>query len=76
MMAIQQTEDLRIHAIGEVATPKSVHEELPISANAAELVEQTRTAIHRIIAGEDNRLLVVVGPCSIHDPQAAKEYAA
>jgi 3-deoxy-7-phosphoheptulonate synthase len=72
---MQQTDDLRIKAIHEVDAPAVVHERHPITPAAAQTVFDTRAAIHRILAREDDRLLVVVGPCSVHDPQAALEYA-
>ncbi len=71
-----KTEDLRIRSISDVIPPARVHEEMPISDHAAELVHDTRQAIHRVLHGEDDRLLVVMGPCSIHDPKAALEYAS
>ena len=70
-----ETEDLRIRSIRDVITPAALHAELPISERGAQTVHRTREAIHRILYGEDDRLLVVVGPCSIHDPDAAREYA-
>jgi len=70
-----QTDDLRIRDIKQVAPPKALHEEFPISDPAAETVYSARREIQRILHGEDDRLLVVVGPCSVHDPQAACEYA-
>ena len=70
-----RTDDLRIKGIDEVVAPEQVHADYPISEAATETVYQTRQAIHHILHGEDDRLLVIVGPCSIHDPQAAKEYA-
>jgi 3-deoxy-7-phosphoheptulonate synthase len=69
------TDDLRICATKEVIAPVQVHDELPINEVAAQTTLQARAEIHRILTGEDDRLLVVVGPCSIHDPKAAKEYA-
>ena len=70
-----KTEDLRILDIKEVVTPAEVHVELPITEAAAEIIYQTRQAVHGILEGDDDRLLVIVGPCSIHDPKAAREYA-
>lgn len=70
------TEDLRIREIREVSTPLQVHEELPITEKAAATVNRVRAEIHAILNREDDRVLVIVGPCSIHDTQAAKEYAA
>ncbi len=70
-----QTENLRIREIKEVIPPVQVHEELPISDAAARTVFEARQAIHAVLNGDDDRLLVVIGPCSIHDPDAAREYA-
>ncbi len=70
-----KTEDLRIRSISDVIPPAQVHDEMPISKAAAKLVHDTRQDIHRVLHGEDDRLLVVMGPCSIHDPKAALEYA-
>jgi 3-deoxy-7-phosphoheptulonate synthase len=72
---MQQTDDLRIKAIHEVDPPVLVHERHPITPEAAQTVYDTREAIHRILTRQDDRLLVVVGPCSVHDPKAALEYA-
>ncbi|BCX89383.1 3-deoxy-7-phosphoheptulonate synthase [Methylomarinovum tepidoasis] len=71
-----QTENLRIREIKEVIPPVQVHEELPITETAARTVFEARRAIHDILSGDDDRLLVVIGPCSIHDPDAAREYAS
>jgi 3-deoxy-7-phosphoheptulonate synthase len=70
-----QTDDLRITAIKELASPQKVLADLPITENAAKTVYETRQAIYRILRDEDDRLLVVIGPCSIHDPEAAMDYA-
>jgi len=70
-----RTDDLRIREIKEVLTPEAVLGEFPIAEGAAETVYQTRQAIHRILHGADDRLLVIMGPCSIHDVKAAHEYA-
>ena len=69
------TDDLRISGTKEVISPDQVHEEIPISKIAANTILQARKAIHDILYGDNDRLLVIVGPCSIHDPQAAIEYA-
>ncbi len=71
-----QTDDLRIRAITQVSPPADLHEKFPVSERASNTVFETRRAIQRILHGEDDRLLVVVGPCSVHDTQAAREYAA
>lgn len=70
-----KNDDLRIKNIEQLLPPIALLERFPASDVAAETVEKTRQAIHRIIHGADDRLLVVVGPCSIHDPKAALEYA-
>jgi len=69
------TDDLRICGIKEVIAPVQVHDELPINDAAAETTMAARADIHKLLTGQDDRLLVVVGPCSIHDPLAAIEYA-
>jgi len=71
-----QTDDLRIREIKELAPPGHVLREYPINEAAAQTVFETRTAIHRILHGADDRVVVIMGPCSIHDVKAAKEYAA
>src|ERR1700757_2385088 len=70
-----QTDDLRIKEIKELLPPEHVLREFPIVEKAAQNVFETRQAIHRILHGADERLLVIMGPCSIHDVKAAKEYA-
>jgi len=69
------TDDLRIRQIKEVIPPRIAHEECPITKAAALVTLQARREIHNILTGKDDRLLVVIGPCSIHDPIAAMEYA-
>jgi len=69
------TDDIRIAEIKELASPAQIIEQLPITEPVSELVHDTRQVIHRILAGEDDRLLVIAGPCSIHDVDAALEYA-
>lgn len=70
-----RTDDLRIREIKEVFPPQILHDELPIKEEAAKTVFEARQAIHNVLSGQDQRLLVIVGPCSIHDPEAAMEYA-
>jgi len=70
-----QIDNLRISQTHPLISPAVLEEELPSSRETAELVETSRETIRAILRGEDERLLVVVGPCSIHDPAAAKEYA-
>lgn len=69
-----QTDDVRIKEIKELLPPVALLERFPSTDEASKTVFQGREAIHRILAGEDDRLLVVIGPCSIHDPKAAIEY--
>lgn len=69
------TDDLRIRATKELAPPAHLIREFPCSEKAATVVHDARQAIHRILHGMDDRLVVVVGPCSIHDVRAAMEYA-
>lgn len=69
------TANLRIRALKELVTPDQLVAELPVSAKAEQTVSAARQAIHRILHGQDDRLLVIIGPCSIHDPKAAMEYA-
>ncbi len=70
-----RTDDLRIRETKELISPAQVHEQHPITDRAAAVVYTTRQAIHEILQGHDDRLLVVVGPCSIHDVAAARDYA-
>lgn len=75
-MTQYQTDDLRIKNITEVQAPRELHEKHPLTEKAAQTVYDTRQQIHNILVGRDDRLLVVIGPCSIHDPAAARDYAA
>jgi 3-deoxy-7-phosphoheptulonate synthase len=71
-----QTDDQRIKDITVLPPPEHLIRFFPIRGTRVEaLISQTRRAIHDIMAGKDDRLLVVIGPCSIHDPAAALEYA-
>lgn len=72
---LYSTDDLRITGIQEVIPPAQLHQELPITDHASETVFNSRTATQNILRGEDDRLVVIIGPCSIHDPKAAREYA-
>ena len=74
MPSVYKTDDLRIGEIKEVIPPIQVHEEFPITDPAALTTLAARRAIHGILSSDDDRLLVVIGPCSIHDPEAALEY--
>jgi 3-deoxy-7-phosphoheptulonate synthase len=70
------TDDLRIRKTNQLISPEQLIGDVAVSDRAAETVANARQTIHRILAGEDDRLLVVVGPCSIHDPAAAREYGS
>ncbi len=69
------TDDLRIKEIKELVPPAHVFREYPVSGRAAQTTYSARQTIHRILHGADDRLLVIIGPCSIHDYDAAMEYA-
>jgi 3-deoxy-7-phosphoheptulonate synthase len=70
------TDDLRIRKTNQLISPEQLIGDIAVTEAAAETVANARQTIHRILAGEDDRLLVVVGPCSIHDPAAAREYGS
>ena len=70
------TDDLRIQHITELISPEQLVKDIGVSEQGGLTVAQARQTIHRILNAEDDRLLVIVGPCSIHDPEAALEYAA
>jgi 3-deoxy-7-phosphoheptulonate synthase len=69
------TDDLRIVEIREVVPAIEVRRKHPITERGSETVYRTRHAIHDVLTGQDDRLLVIMGPCSIHDVKAAREYA-
>lgn len=71
----RQTDDVRINEIKELLPPIAHLYELPITEQASEVVHDTRQAIAELVHGRDKRLLVIIGPCSIHDSNAAVEYA-
>ncbi len=70
-----KVDDVRIREIKELAPPALLLREFPCSEKTAELTYNTRQAIHRLLHGSDDRVLVIIGPCSIHDPKAGLEYA-
>ena len=70
-----KTDDLRISGLQEVLPPEELHREYPLSDTASDTVHSARQAIHEILQGENDRLLVIVGPCSIHDTKAGRDYA-
>jgi 3-deoxy-7-phosphoheptulonate synthase len=70
------TDDLRIREIRELSAPLDVMREFPRVEAASRTVSRARKAIHAALSGDDDRLVVIVGPCSVHDPVAALDYAA
>lgn len=72
---MNKTDELRTARIGTLLTPAALAQQHPISAAIAANVTAARQRIARILTGEDPRLLVIIGPCSLHDPKAALEYA-
>ena len=70
-----KTDELRTKALASLVTPETLANELPISQEIISNITSARQRIEAILTGEDKRLLVIIGPCSIHDPKAAKEYA-
>ena len=71
-----QTDDLRINEIKTIMPPAVLLEEIPVTELAAKTTYDTRQAIHNILSGSDDRLVVITGPCSIHDIKSATEYAS
>lgn len=72
---MQPTQNINIHGTHPLVSPQELKRELRLVDEVRETVVDSREQVKRVLAGEDERLLVVVGPCSIHDPQAALEYA-
>lgn len=71
----QPTSDLRIRTARPLLSPAILEEDLPLAESGAALIDQARRAISEILNRRDDRLLAIVGPCSIHDPAAALDYA-
>ena len=72
---MEQTSNLRVERIEPLTAPDALKQALPLPAASAAFVAQTRREIEAVLDGRDRRLLAIVGPCSIHDPDAALEYA-
>lgn len=70
-----RTDDLRIAKSQPLISPAALAEELPLPEGAAQFVQQARQTIENILSGQDSRVLVIVGPCSVHDPDALLEFA-
>lgn len=73
---MHKTSDLRIVDVKPIDSPETLFKDLPLSDNASNTVFTARQEIYRILDGEDDRLMIIVGPCSIHDTKAALEYGA
>src|SRR5512142_1954858 len=71
----RRTDDLRIKDVRPLIPPAILVEEIPLSERASNVVADARAAIGTILAGDDDRLVVVAGPCSIHDTEAVLDYA-
>ncbi|ADD43013.1 3-deoxy-7-phosphoheptulonate synthase [Stackebrandtia nassauensis] len=70
-----QTNDLRVLGFQPLVPPSVLRDELPLGSDRAALVQRGREAVKQVLDGDDDRLLLVIGPCSVHDPVAAVEYA-
>ena len=70
-----KTRDLRVESIRPLLPPAILLEELPLSEEGSQVILRARDEVADILAGTDDRLIVIVGPCSVHDPAAAREYA-
>ncbi len=70
-----KTDDLRITGLQEVIPPQQLLDDVKVSDVGRKTIFETRNAIHNILTGKDDRILIIVGPCSVHDPKAAVEYA-
>src|SRR5213596_1646027 len=70
-----KTRDLRVESIRPLLPPAILLEELPLSEDASQVITRARDEVAELLAGSDDRLIVIVGPCSVHDPAAAGEYA-
>src|SRR3978361_916079 len=72
---VESTSDRRIVSFRAVPAPEQIRAELPLQPGVADAVRDHRDDIADILAGRDDRLLLIVGPCSVHDPVAALDYA-
>lgn len=75
LLTAERTHDLRVRGLDVLPTPAQIIDESPLPEAGAQVVAASRQATQDILAGTDDRLLVVVGPCSVHDPRAAVDYA-
>ena len=70
-----QIDDVRINQVTEVITPYQLMQEAPLGPNIIQSVFDSRDRVSKILHKKDDRLLIIIGPCSIHDPEAAMDYA-
>ena len=70
----ENTDDLRVRGIQELTPPSEILRQFPLTPGAKSIVTEARHDIHRILHGADDRLVIIIGPCSIHDVKAAQEY--
>jgi 3-deoxy-7-phosphoheptulonate synthase len=70
-----ETSDLRIRALEPLPAPRALRTEMPLGTRRSDLVTTSRREVRDVLRGEDDRLIAIVGPCSVHDPEAALEYA-
>lgn len=75
LQALQKLEDIHVAGHTPLATPAELKADLPVTEKASETVVRGRQAVEAILAGDDSRFLIIAGPCSIHDPEVAYEYA-
>ena len=73
-VTLNETDDVRIAKIDPLIPPQILMEDIEITPKAMSTVARTRCEVGKVMRDEDDRLIVVVGPCSIHDPKAAMEY--
>jgi 3-deoxy-7-phosphoheptulonate synthase len=73
---MRETKNLRIVDTTVLQSPDTITREIPLTERAADVVFRARTEVERLLDGQDRRLLVIVGPCSIHDPELAVDYAS
>ena len=71
----ESIDDVRVRQIARLIKPETLANEIPVTPAASTTTRAARQAIHRVLTGSDDRILLVIGPCSIHDPDAALEYA-
>ena len=73
--SLEKTSDLHVVETRPLIPPSRLHQDIPLDYTSADTVSNTRRSIQNILHKKDSRFLVIVGPCSIHDVEAAKEYS-